>query len=62
MATTFDSTTVSTDTLKISSPYVPETPTSVGTEGQLAWDENFLYVCVADNLWARTVISTSWSN
>lgn len=60
MATEINSTTVSTDTLKIASPYVPATPTSAGSEGQTAWDENFFYICIADNLWARTNISTAW--
>ena len=61
MPTEITGTEVSTDTLRIASPYVPSTPTSTGTEGDLAWDENFLYVCVAANTWARTGISTAWS-
>lgn len=60
MATELTSTEIKTDTLKLASPYVPSTPTSAGTEGQLAWDENFLYVCIDDNLWARTNINTAW--
>ena len=60
MGTNINDTTIITDTLKFSSPYVPATPTSAGTEGQLAWDENFIYICIADNNWARTNISTGW--
>jgi len=60
MATEITGTAIATDELKISSPYVPATSTSAGIEGQLAWDANFLYVCVADNIWARTNISTAW--
>ena len=60
MATEISSTSVSTETIKVASPYVPETPTSTGAEGQLAWDENFFYICVAENLWARTNVSIQW--
>ena len=28
-------------------------PNSTGVAGQLAWDDNFLYVCVATNSWVR---------
>lgn len=32
---------------------IPISPTSVGTAGQIAYDENFWYVCIATNTWAK---------
>ena len=60
MATTIGADGVSTDGLKIASTNVPATPTSAGTKGQIEWDENFLYICITDNVWARTNISIYW--
>lgn len=51
---------VSTSTLAITVSNPPETPTSPGAAGTLAWDENFIYVCISPDLWARTNISTAW--
>lgn len=38
---------------------VPATATSTGSAGQIAYDTNFFYVCVATNTWRRTALS-SW--
>ena len=37
---------------------VPTTPTSTGTAGEHAYDENYFYICVATNIWKRTPLST----
>lgn len=37
---------------------VPETASSTGTVGQVAWDTSYFYVCVATNTWKRTALST----
>lgn len=37
----------------------PVSPTSAGEVGQMAFDESYLYVCVALNTWKRTALS-SW--
>lgn len=37
----------------------PVSPTSAGEPGQMAYDESYLYVCVALNTWKRTALS-SW--
>lgn len=44
--------------LIIANVYVPTANTSVGTAGQIVWDSNYLYVCVAANTWKRANIST----
>lgn len=38
---------------------VPSTATSVGQKGQMAFDNNYLYVCVANNIWRRASLN-SW--
>lgn len=37
----------------------PASATSQGTMGQMAYDSNFFYICVALNSWKRTALS-SW--
>lgn len=45
--------------LRMSAPTVPATATSTGSEGQISWDSNFVYVCVATDSWKRAALS-SW--
>jgi hypothetical protein len=43
------------------SSYVPAHNTSVGTTGQVAWDQTYFYVCTAANTWKRVQLNiTSW--
>lgn len=37
----------------------PETAISEGQEGQITWDGNYVYVCIATNTWKRVAL-TSW--
>ena len=37
---------------------VPSTNTSPGTQGQIAADANYLYICVDENTWRRVALST----
>jgi hypothetical protein len=43
----------STGTLIIASPTVPAATNSTGVKGQIAFTNNFLYICVASNTWRR---------
>lgn len=36
----------------------PASAGATGTAGQIAWDSNYFYVCVATNTWKRTALST----
>jgi len=36
----------------------PETATASGTQGEIKWDSNFVYVCVEKNIWKRSAIAT----
>ena len=37
---------------------VPATATSNGTPGHIAFDQNYIYVCVGANTWARSALAT----
>ena len=36
----------------------PTSATATGTTGEIQWDSNYIYVCVATNTWKRVAIST----
>ena len=45
--------------LRISAPtLVPASASATGSEGQIAWDANYIYVCTATNTWKRVAIAT----
>jgi sugar lactone lactonase YvrE len=45
--------------LTVECPQTPASASATGTAGQIAWDANYIYVCVTTNTWKRTAIS-SW--
>lgn len=49
---------ISTANLIIRSSSTPANSSSEGIQGQIVWDSNNLYVCVANNSWIRIVGST----
>jgi len=44
--------------LNISNPTVPASAGAAGTAGDIAWDTNYIYVCVAASTWKRALLST----
>jgi hypothetical protein len=36
----------------------PASATATGTVGQIKWDANYIYVCVATNTWKRAALTT----
>jgi len=38
----------------------PATPTSTGTVNQIAFDEDYFYICTATNTWRRAPLATTW--
>lgn len=45
--------------LRMSAPtLVPASASATGEEGQIAWDADYVYVCVSTNTWKRTPLST----
>lgn len=45
--------------LILSNSKTPESSTSPGTKGQIAWDTDYVYVCIANGVWRRSAL-TSW--
>lgn len=39
----------------------PAAYNSTGTAGEIAYDEDYLYVCVATNTWVRTPLALNWT-
>jgi len=35
----------------------PTAETDPGTAGDITWDENYVYICVADNTWKRSALA-----
>lgn len=46
------------DSIRIISSKTPASAGATGTQGQIAWDANYIYVCTATNTWKRVAIST----
>lgn len=44
--------------LTISTPSVPASAGATGTKGQIEYDTDYIYICVATNTWKRVAIST----
>jgi hypothetical protein len=42
------------------SPNAPTLPTSLGSAGDIAYDSDYMYICVNDNSWKRTALA-SWA-
>ena len=47
------------DSIIVATAKTPASATAAGTQGMVAWDANFIYVCTATNTWKRSAIS-SW--
>jgi hypothetical protein len=44
--------------VRVESPTVPSAADSTGSAGSIAWDSDYIYVCVATNTWKRVALST----
>jgi hypothetical protein len=49
---------VADDKIRIRSPRTPASASAPGGQGEIAWDSNFVYVCVATNAWRRAALTT----
>lgn len=49
---------VNGNTIRIRTAQTPASATATGTQGQIAWDANYIYVCTATNTWKRAALST----
>jgi len=50
--------TIALGELIITTATTPASAAAVGVAGTIAWDADYLYVCVATNTWKRTAIAT----
>ena len=46
--------------LIIANSYVPTSNTSSGIAGQIVWDNNNVYICVATNTWKRAALTSTF--
>lgn len=52
---------IKTGKLILEQPEVPTSKTADGIPGQIAWDSNYFYICVASDTWKRVAIdNTLW--
>ena len=49
---------VNSDSIQVNTAKTPASASATGTTGQIAWDANYIYVCVATNTWKRSAIAT----
>ena len=46
------------DTIRLDTPRTPASSTAACNVGEISWDVNYVYVCVATNSWKRTALGT----
>ncbi len=46
------------DSIRIMSSKTPASASATGSQGQIAWDASYIYVCTAANTWKRAAIAT----
>ena len=46
------------DSIRLRQSQTPASATATGTQGQIAWDANYIYVCTATNTWKRVALAT----
>lgn len=49
---------ITNDSLRIVTSKTPASATATGTQGQVAWDASYIYVCTATDTWKRAAIAT----
>ena len=47
-----------TTALNVTTSFTPVSSSATGVAGQITWDSNYIYVCIATNTWKRSPIST----
>lgn len=52
--------TITSANFKLLSNTAPASNTANGTPGQMAYDANYVYVCVANNKWGRASLTLGW--
>lgn len=50
--------TIDSNTLRLTTSRTPASAAAAGNAGDICWDGNYVYVCVATNTWKRAAIAT----
>ncbi len=50
---------VNDNSIRVEQPMIPASSSAACNQGQVAWDANYVYVCVAANTWKRAALA-SW--
>lgn len=58
LAITPDFVRVEGNNFQIQTAKTPSSSSDTGTPGQIAWDSNYIYVCIATNTWKRSDLNT----
>ena len=49
---------INSDSIRVRTIKTPATAVANGTQGQISWDSNYIYVCIAANTWKRSALTT----
>ena len=49
---------VNADTVRVRTARTPASASATGATGEICWDANYIYVCIATNTWKRSALST----
>ena len=49
---------INSDSMRLRTAKTPASAGADGDQGQIAWDADYIYICVATNTWKRVAIST----
>jgi|VirMetMinimDraft_7_1064189.scaffolds.fasta_scaffold00359_15 hypothetical protein len=49
---------INADTMRLRTAKTPASAGASGTQGDISWDANYVYVCVATDTWKRSAIAT----
>lgn len=49
---------INSDAIRIRSSNTPSSATDFGTQGEIRWDGNYIYICIATDTWRRVAHST----
>lgn len=50
--------TLFSDRIRVSTSRTPASATAAGAQGDICWDADYIYICVATNTWKRAALST----
>jgi hypothetical protein len=51
---------VNADKFRVRTAKTPANASATGNAGDICWDANYIYVCVATNSWKRSAITAGW--